>query len=343
MAIQQIRAEQIKNLSITDAQISASAAIALSKLATGGSIMLNNAIIEANNQRIQNVSTPINTNDAANKAYVDATSQGLVVKSAVRVATTANITLSGTQTIDGIALSANDRVLVKNQSTASENGIYIVNAGAWTRATDADTTGELGGGTFVFVQSGTANDNSGWVITNDTAITIGSTAINWEQFSGAGQITAGAGLTKTGNSLDVIAGDDSILVTANAIQAQHNSTGGTETVAGGIQVKLVANKPLFSGAGGLDIRTGFYTYVNGSYELDLNVGRFYYNITPAGLVNGSNAVFTLPTNFVGGSTCVYLNGIREAPANYTEGINTITMVTAPLTGDIISVDYIESL
>ena len=146
------------------------------------------------------------------KDYVDATRSGLEVKDSCKVATTANITLSGTQTIDGIAVSAGDRVLVKDQSTTHQNGIYVCAAGSWSRATDADTAAEFNSGVFFFVEQGTVNADSGWVLTTDTTITFGSTAIAFAQFSGAGQIDAGNGLTKSGNTINASVGTGISLV-----------------------------------------------------------------------------------------------------------------------------------
>jgi hypothetical protein len=151
---------------------------------------------------ITGLASPTNDSDAATKGYVDSLAQGIDAKASVVVATTANITLSGTQTIDGVAVSAGDRVLVKDQSTASGNGIYVVAAGSWTRATDADSWTELTAA-FTFVEKGTTNADSGWICTVDAGGTLGSTSVTWAQFSGAGQITAGDGLTKTGNTLNV--------------------------------------------------------------------------------------------------------------------------------------------
>jgi hypothetical protein len=110
--------------------------------------------------------------------------------------------LSGTQTIDGIAVVAGNRVLVKNQTTASQNGIYVVSASAWTRATDMDTWAEVPSA-FTFVQTGTTQADSGWVCTSDPGGTIGTTAITWSQFSSAGSYVAGTGLTLTGNSFSI--------------------------------------------------------------------------------------------------------------------------------------------
>lgn len=155
-----------------------------------------------NNFKLTNVATPTADGDAANKGYVDSVAQGLDVKASVVVATTANITLSGTQTIDGVAVVAGDRVLVKSQSTASQNGIYVVASGAWTRATDADIWNELVSA-FVFVERGTSQADSGWVCTVDAGGTLGTTAITWAQFSGAGTYTAGTGLTLSGGEFRI--------------------------------------------------------------------------------------------------------------------------------------------
>lgn len=175
------------------------------------------ASVSLNSQKITNLATPTSDSDAATKAYVDASRSGLDVKASCRVATTANITLSGTQTIDGISVIAGDRVLVKNQSTASQNGIYVVAAGSWSRATDADADAEVTSGLFTFIEEGTANADSGWVLTTDGSITVGSSSLAFSQFSGAGQITAGAGLTKTSNTLDVVGTADRITVNADSV------------------------------------------------------------------------------------------------------------------------------
>lgn len=159
--------------------------------------------LSLNNQRITGLADPVDPQDAATKAYVDASRLGLDVKESVRVATTTNITLSGTQTIDGVAVVAGDRVLVKNQTSAATNGVYVVASGAWTRATDFDTSGKVTPGAFTFVEEGTANADSGWVLSTTGAITLGTTALDFVQFSGAGQIVAGPGLIRSGNTINV--------------------------------------------------------------------------------------------------------------------------------------------
>src|SRR5210317_884671 len=184
------------------------------------------------------------TNSLANKAYVDQVAQGLDTKPSTRAATTADLSATysngssgvgatltagsnGAIVIDGVSLSVDDRVLVKDQSTAAQNGIYRVTtqgdgstAFVLTRATPEDQPEELTGGAFVFVEEGTANANNGYVFTHTGAPTFGTTSLDVAQFSGAGQITAGAALSKTGNQLDVEVDDSSIEVNADALRVK---------------------------------------------------------------------------------------------------------------------------
>lgn len=148
---------------------------------------------------------PTNALHAATKQYVDNAITGLDFKSSVRAATTANITLSGTQTIDGVVLVAGDRVLVKDQTTGSQNGLYVVAASTWSRSADADNSpaGELTSGLYVFVEEGTTNADSGWVLATNSPITLGTTSLTFQQFNGLAQLTAGTGLTKSGNTLSL--------------------------------------------------------------------------------------------------------------------------------------------
>ena len=185
------------------------------------------ASVSLNSQKITNLATPTADTDAATKAYVDAARSGLDVKVSCRAATTANITLSGTQTIDGVALIAGDRVLVKDQSTGSANGIYVVAAGSWSRSTDADTDAEVHAGMFTFIEEGTVHADSGWVLSTNNPIVVGSTALTFTQFSGAGQITAGAGLTKSGNTIDAVGTTNRILVNADSIDIASTYVGQT--------------------------------------------------------------------------------------------------------------------
>jgi len=144
---------------------------------------------------------PVSALQLTTKQYVDNIAQGLNTKAPVLCATTANITLSGEQTIDGVTTSAS-RVLVKNQSTSSQNGIYLSGSGAWTRTTDANTWNQLVSA-YVWVEEGTINGDTGWVCTVDPGGTLGVTAVTWVQFSGAGTYTAGTGLTLTGTQFSI--------------------------------------------------------------------------------------------------------------------------------------------
>ena len=162
--------------------------------------------VSLNSQKITGLADPTGDNDAANKGYVDGVAQELDVKDSVVATTTANGTLSSAfangQSIDGVTLQTGDRILIKNQTTASQNGIYNVNAsGAPSRTTDM-ATGSNAAGAFVFVEEGTINAENGFTCTTDTgSAVVGTNNLTFAQFSGAGQIIAGDGLEKSGNTL----------------------------------------------------------------------------------------------------------------------------------------------
>jgi hypothetical protein len=239
--------------SIANADIASDAAIAISKLAvnvldranqtgtqTASTISDFNTAVQTNrldqlaaptspvgfnNQRITGLADPTDAQDAATKSYVDAARSGLDVKASCRVATTADIALSGTQTIDGVSVIAGNRILVKNQSTASENGIWVVSASGWSRSTDADTDAEVTTGMFTFIEEGTANGDTGWVLTTNNPIIVGTTALTFAQFSGTGQIEAGDGLTKTGNTINAVGTSNRISVSTDAIDISSSYVG----------------------------------------------------------------------------------------------------------------------
>jgi hypothetical protein len=177
------------------------------------------------NYKITNLGSPAATTDAANKAYVDSAVAGLSWKAPVEVATTGNIALSGTQTIDGVVVAVGNSVLVKSQSNQTENGIYTVASGAWTRRTDIDTPAEFPNAS-VFVMSGVVNQDTAWTCTNPTGVVIGTTNITWVQFAGTGAVTGGSGMTQSGNTLNVVAANGSIVVGADDIQVGYAGTGG---------------------------------------------------------------------------------------------------------------------
>jgi hypothetical protein len=216
-----------------------------------------------------------------NKSYVDSVANGLDVKASVRVATTANLAgtydnsagtitagSNGAISVDGVTLVVNDRLLVKDQTTGTQNGFYKVTAtgGAGaafvlTRTPDADAASELTAGAFTFTEEGTANADNGYVLSTNGAITLGTTGITFEQFSGAGQISAGNGLTKTGNTIDVVGTADKITVSSNAITIASGYVGQTSiTTLGTIATGVWNGTAIAVGSGG----TGLSSIAKGS-------------------------------------------------------------------------------
>jgi hypothetical protein len=292
----------------------------ISSTNTNGNISLDpngTGTVEVNNSRITGVAEPTQATDAATKNYVDAVKTGLKVKDAVRVATAAALTAtyangtsgvgatltnSGTQaalTVDSIALSVGERVLVKDQASAFQNGIYTVTTVGtvstnWvlTRATDADSNSpvaEVEGGDFCFVQEGTTNGDNGFVVTTNGAIVIGTTGIDWVQFSGAGQVIAGDGLTKTGNTVNAVGTLNRISITADAIDIASTYVGQTSittlgTIATGVWQGTIVG-PTYGGTG----------VNNGTKTITLGGNFTHTGAHTLGLTTSANTSVTLPT------------------------------------------------
>jgi len=182
--------------------------------------------------------TTTNATDAATKAYVDSVAQGLDVKESVHVATTANLaSLSGLLTIDGHTIEAGQRVLVKNQTTASQNGIYVADSSSWSRADDFDGTPAVDTGAFTFVEYGTVNGGTGWVLTTTGTITIGTTGLTFTQFSGGGTFTAGDALSLTGSEFDVKYDNSTIGINgSNQIEVKDNGITSGKMAAGSVEL-----------------------------------------------------------------------------------------------------------
>lgn len=218
---------------------------------TLNAVPLATASIDFNTQRGINVGAPVIGTDLARLIDVQNSAAGIDSKPSVRGATTAAVTLSGGQTIDGVALVAGDRVLVKNQADAATNGVYIVAAGAWARAADAITPNS-----FWMVEEGTVNDGSSWMVGTNGPITVGTTALAINQFGGGASYTAGTGLTLTGNVFSIstgYAGQTSITTLGTITTGTWNGTavgvafGGTgATTAAGARTNLGVAKAGFA-------------------------------------------------------------------------------------------------
>ena len=245
----------------------------------GGFTVAGSQTIDMGSNRVTNVGTPTASTDATTKAYVDSVKQALDIKDSVKLATTANLSATynngagtltydatGVQAVDGVNLALNDRVLVKDQSTGTQNGIYRVStapavgvAGVLTRATDADSNAEVTGGMFAFVEAGSSNADNAYVLTSVTGTaTLGTSTLTFTQFSGAGQIDAGNALTKTGNTIAVDVDDKTL---------SHNS--GSKLSLKGISA--TANGDILFGANGAN---GGYSKLSiGSYDATNSVGQ----------------------------------------------------------------------
>ena len=232
------------------------------------------------------VATPTDDAHAATKGYVDAARSGLDVKASVRVATTANINPATTLTIDGVELAVGDRVLVKNQDNAVNNGIYVVANGSWARAEDADTSAEVTTGMFTFVSEGTTHADSGWVLSTNDTITLGTTELTFVQFSGAGQITAGDGLTKTGNTINAVGTADRITVNSDSIDIASTYAGQSSIVTlGTVTTGTWDATTVAVTAGGTGVESftdNGIVYGDGSNALDVTAAGTQYQVLQAG-------------------------------------------------------------
>lgn len=264
-------------------------------------------------------STPSSDSDVAIKSYVDGLVSGLHWKEAVEAATTANITLSGTQTVDGVSLSAGDRILVKDQSDATENGIYVVAASAWSRATDMDAGSEFPAAA-VFVKAGTVNDNLGFTCTNDTAPELGTDNINFTQFNGAANIVAGDGLSKSGNTLSVNVDDSSLEISSDSLQVKDAGIT-NDMLAGSIANSKLANSTISGVALGSNLSS-------------LSAG----NGIAMTSYNGSAAVSDLTIDLDGSSLTVGAGGIKIS----TGGVDTLQLADTSVTAAKIASSAVET-
>jgi len=302
-------------------------------------------VIDVNNARIINLGTPTGSSDAVTKAYVDGVASGLDVKASVRVATTTNIALDDTTTIvDGVTLANGDRVLVKNQTTASENGIYVAStSGAWTRAADMNAAEEFASA-FTFVEQGTVNADAGFVCTTNNPVTVGTTAINFTQFSGAGAYQAGEGLMLDGtefnveydnstikldNSNQLYVAGDLTLTTPNIGAATGTSLNVTGNVDAGNNVNITGNANVTGNVNATNFNGNLVGNVQG------NISGTFEVTGGAGAIQFANAANKLTTsaalnfNTTGNVLTVGSGGVGEVTTTLITGTITTTSSAQP--------------
>jgi hypothetical protein len=353
-------ARQIKSATITNAQIAAGAAIDLSKLseaviqADGGQAFTGNQSLGGN--KLTSSGNASADSDVPNYGQVKALMQALDRKDSVRVAVDTDVTIAnpGTDTFDGITLAQGDALLLTAQATGSQNGIYIFDTDSTplVRRGDADSSAEVTAGLTTVVEEGTYADKRAILITNNP-IVLGTTALDFTFESTGETVIAGDGLTKTGSTIDVVAGDSSL--TANANDVVVNPGEGIE-VSSGVRVKLdgstlarsasglkiaaagvtetelaasVAGNGLTGGAGtplavntgdGLEIASDAVrvkldgaSIARSSSGIKVDWSRVVKRETPTGSVNGVNTTFTLANTPIAGTEEVFLNGILQEP------------------------------
>jgi hypothetical protein len=295
---------------------------------------------------VTGLSSPTLDSDAATKLYVDSLSAGITPRTGVRVATTANITLSGAQTIDGVSVVAGNRVLVKNQSAPEENGIYDCAAGAWSRSSDANTAGELAFGYYYFVSEGTSNGATSWFIQTEPTV-LGTDPVVFSQFSASQSYSAGTGLDLTGNTFSLQSALSGLTITGSAF----NGTIGATTPSTGLFTTLTASTSIV--AGNLILKTDQLNEVatNGLAAVNINYDGYSGGTTQFRNLNvydGKNALvatFTGSTKSLqvfGGVNGTAIGATSASTAAFTtltaSGATTFTGVTdssSPTTGAVV--------
>ena len=355
-------------MSSTAGAISGATTITASSAITGGSITDGTATLSAGT--LSGLITPSADSDAANKKYVDDLSLGLQFKDPVRVATTINGILASAyennDTIDGVTLVTGDRILIKNQSTPSENGIYTVNvSGAPTRATDMATSADASN-FAVLVEEGSSNSGTSWVVTGVDPYTVGTSDIIWTQFAGGAVLGAGDGLEKVGNTFNVLYDDSTINLLSNELQikdlgilstklASNSITTAKITDANVTNAKLLNSSLTVSAGDGL--QNGGLVSLGGSVTInvDSTVLRTMGNQSMSGIQTITNITESSSTgtgslilagglgvakNITGGGNATFASGtveglnITDGTMNSTGGVMTgaVSIATGSLTG-----------
>ena len=343
--------DELAATAVTTAKLAdASVTVAKVDLTSGNWYFSGGALVQ-----VPDIAGNANGLSATNKNYVDSVASGLDVKQSCFAATTgalaaftyangtsgvgATITANANGalgTIDGVTLSVGSRLLVKNETAGNApfNGIYAVtalgNAGApfvLTRTSDFDTAAEVTPGAFTFIEQGTVNADSGWVLTTDGAITIGTTPLTFSQFSGAGAITAGTALQKVGATLNVLVDGASVAV---------NGSNQLEVKSDGItSAKIAANAVITA-----KIADGNVTYAKLNSDVTSVIGRF--DVREEFTATAGQTTFTLANNDVSanaGGRLLSINGLIRPSADFSVSTNTLTINFALASGDKVSFYY----
>ena len=258
---------------------------------------------------------PVSGNDVVNKTYLDYFATGISWKQPVLCGTTTNITLSGLQTIDGVTVAAGDRVLVKSQSTTSQNGIYLASATAWSRSPDADTWNELISA-ICFVESGSTLAGTAWYCTAQPGGTLGTTAVTWSNFSVAASYSAGTGLTLAGSVFSIT----NTGVSAAAYGSASKTLTATVNAQGQLTVLAatdiaIANTQV-SGLGTMSTQAASSVAITGGTINGTTIGG-----TTAGAITGTT--ITANTQFTGAGT-----GLTGTATSLSIGGNAATATSA---------------
>jgi hypothetical protein len=283
----------------------------------------------------QITTAPSGTTDIANKAYVDAVAQGLNPKQSVQCATTAAITLSGLQTIDGYTTLAGDRVLVKNQGSTPTNGIYVASASAWTRATDMDVWAEVPGA-YAVVVNGTANGNTAWVSNSATTGTIGTTPITFVQFAGISTYYAGTGLSLASNTFSIA----NTGVSAASYGSASQTLSATVNAQG--QLTALSSQAIAIGASQITSGTISSSLISGSYTGITGVGTLTagtWNASTVGVAYGGTGAATFTAGYLKASGTTAFTTVSSIPNTDVTGLGTMSTQNAnnvSITGGSIS-------
>ncbi len=290
--------------------------------------------------------TPVGSTDITNKLYVDSVAAGLSWKQPVAVATTVNITLSGLQTIDGYTTLAGDRVLVKNQSTAADNGIYIAASGAWARSSDMDAWNEFVGA-ICFVSYGTLQMSSAWYCSAQPGGTLGVTAINWSNFSVAAVYTAGTGLTLnayqfsiTNTGVSAATYGSASIVPVIAVNAQGQITSATNTT-------IAITNAQVSGLGTMSTQNASAVAITGGTIDSTTVGATTATTVRGTIITATTQFTGAGTGLTGTATSLSIGGTAALATSIAGGVagslpyqsaaNTTTLLAIGTTGQVLTV------